>query len=78
LRTKGYGINVDFCGIIGRTAMVQSTYLLVLLSTGATTAGKDIQYYVRFEDFTAVAMKNRVFWDVTPCGSCKNRLFGGT
>jgi hypothetical protein len=19
-----------------------------------------------------------VFWDVTPCGSCKNQLFGGT
>jgi hypothetical protein len=26
----------------------------------------------------AVTMKNGVFWDVTPCGSCKNRLFGGT
>jgi hypothetical protein len=23
-------------------------------------------------------MKNAVFWDVTPYGSCKNRLFGGT
>jgi hypothetical protein len=22
--------------------------------------------------------KNAVFWDVTPCGSCKNRRFGGT
>jgi hypothetical protein len=22
--------------------------------------------------------KNGVFWDVTPCGSCKNRRFGGT
>jgi hypothetical protein len=21
---------------------------------------------------------NGVFWDVTPCGSCKNRRFGGT
>jgi hypothetical protein len=28
--------------------------------------------YVRFEVFTAVTMKNGVFWDVTPCGSCKN------
>jgi hypothetical protein len=27
--------------------------------------------YVRFEVFTAVAMKNGVLWDVTPCGSCK-------
>jgi hypothetical protein len=33
---------------------------------------------VRFEVFTAVTMKNRVLLDVTPCGSCKNRRFGGT
>jgi hypothetical protein len=31
---------------------------------------------VRFEVFTAVTMKNGVFWDVTPCGSCKSRRFG--
>jgi hypothetical protein len=23
-------------------------------------------------------MKNAVFWDVTPCGTCKNRRFGGS
>jgi hypothetical protein len=33
--------------------------------------------HVRFEVFTAVTMKNGVFWVVTPCGSCKNRRFGG-
>jgi hypothetical protein len=22
-------------------------------------------------------MKNAIFWDVTPCGSCKNRRIGG-
>jgi hypothetical protein len=27
---------------------------------------------------TMLAVKNGVFWDVTPCGSCKNRRFGGT
>jgi hypothetical protein len=32
---------------------------------------------VRFEVFMAVTMKNGVFWDVTPCGSCKIRRFGG-
>jgi hypothetical protein len=37
-----------------------------------------LNYYVRFEVFTAVTMKNAVFWDVTPCDSCKNRCFGGT
>jgi hypothetical protein len=34
--------------------------------------------YVRFEVFTAVTMKNGVFWVVSPCGSCKNRRLGGT
>jgi hypothetical protein len=33
---------------------------------------------VRFEVFTAVTMKSGAFLDVTPCGSCKNRRFGGT
>jgi hypothetical protein len=32
----------------------------------------------KFEVFTAVTMKNSILWDVTPCGSCKNRRFGGT
>jgi hypothetical protein len=33
---------------------------------------------VRFEVFTAMTMKNADFWDVTQCGSGKNRRFGGT
>jgi hypothetical protein len=32
----------------------------------------------RFEVFTALTMKKAVFLDVVPCGSCKNRRFGGT
>jgi hypothetical protein len=32
---------------------------------------------VRFEVFTAVTMKNGIFWAVTPRDSCKNRRFGG-
>jgi hypothetical protein len=31
--------------------------------------------FVRFAVFTAATMKNGVFWDVTPCGSCKHRRF---
>jgi hypothetical protein len=31
----------------------------------------------RLEVFTAVTMKNGVFFDVTLCGSGKNRRFGG-
>jgi hypothetical protein len=34
--------------------------------------------YITFEVFTTVTMKNGIIWDVTPCGSCKNRRFGGT
>jgi hypothetical protein len=38
----------------------------------------ELESYVRFEVFTAVTMKNDVFWNVKSCGSCKNRRFGGT
>jgi hypothetical protein len=38
----------------------------------------DLGGCVRFEVFTAVTMKNGVLWDVTQCGFCNNRCFGGT
>jgi hypothetical protein len=44
----------------------------------AATLYKNEYNEVRFDVFTAVAMKNGVFWDVTPRGPCKNRRFGGT
>jgi hypothetical protein len=31
--------------------------------------------FTRFEVSTAVTMKNCVFWDVIPCGSCENTTF---
>jgi hypothetical protein len=33
---------------------------------------------LRFEVVMAVTMKNAVFWDVKPYGSCKDRRFGET
>jgi hypothetical protein len=39
---------------------------------------ENLKSYVRLEVFTTVTMKNGVFCGVTPCSSCKNRLFGGT
>jgi hypothetical protein len=30
-----------------------------------------------FEAFTGKTVKNAVFWEVTPCGTFKNRHFGG-
>jgi hypothetical protein len=35
-------------------------------------------YFVRYEVFTAVTMKNAAFWDVVLCRSYVNRRFGGT
>jgi hypothetical protein len=32
---------------------------------------------IRFADFTAVNMKNAVFWNVMQCDYCKNQSFGG-
>jgi hypothetical protein len=50
----------------------------VLARTTRRNIPEDGILHVRFEVFTAVTMKNGVFWVVTPCGSCKNRRFGGT
>jgi hypothetical protein len=38
----------------------------------------DLDGFIRFEVFTAVTMKNVVFWDIMLCGCCKNQRFGGT
>jgi hypothetical protein len=48
------------------------------LGTGFILYRREPYQHVRFEVFTAVAMKNGVYWDVTPCGFCKNRRFGVT
>jgi hypothetical protein len=42
---------------------------------------QNLEHYthcVRFEVFTAVTLKNAVFWNVAPCRSCVNRRFGIT
>jgi hypothetical protein len=52
--------------------------LFMLLHAGDSTRGSQHADYVRYEGFTAVTMLNGVFWDDTPCGSCKNRCFGVT
>jgi hypothetical protein len=49
-----------------------------LLCNGAVnTPGQQYSYCVRFEVFTAVIMKNAVFWDVAPRRSCVSRHLGG-
>jgi hypothetical protein len=64
-----------------RTPVARDSHSVVPPMSGAstvTTRPPQNTEYVRLEVFTAVTMKNGVFWDDTPCGSCKNRRFGGT
>jgi hypothetical protein len=39
---------------------------------------KDVSLVDENKKQTRIMLKNGVFWVVTPCGSCKNRRFGGT
>jgi hypothetical protein len=43
-----------------------------------TYAPGEMMNIVRLEVSTTVTMKNGIFWDVTPCGSCKYRRFEET
>jgi cytidine deaminase len=57
-----------------RNTMNTSCASVVVIRGAATNDNTSI----RFEVFKAVTMKNDIFWNVTPCGSCKNRHFGRT
>jgi hypothetical protein len=63
---------------VGTHVMSLPVERFVVLKMRFSIVQPDIYRFVIFEVFTAVAMKNGVLWDVTPCGSCKNRRFGGT
>jgi hypothetical protein len=44
--------------------------------SGSTHSEKEnVLESVRVRFLTAVTAKNAVFWDETPCGSCKSRRF---
>jgi hypothetical protein len=48
------------------------------LRKGKTLSGKLIVIDVRFEVFTAMTMKETIFWDLAPCIFGYNGRFGGT
>jgi hypothetical protein len=57
-----------FVPVLGANKHLRSALqLLDLVPTEGTTNAEEVS-----------PMTNDVFWDVTPCGSCKNRRFGGT
>jgi hypothetical protein len=71
---EGGGINQKLSGpdvYESKSSAKEVSCEIILLMT-------NMHLLVRFEVFTAVTIKNGVFWDVTQCGSCKNRRFGGT
>jgi hypothetical protein len=69
---KNWKLNRLFSGF--RTRLIASAFCPVNFVKGCWI---NINYFVRFEVFTAVTMKNVVLWDVAPCRSCVNRRFGG-
>jgi hypothetical protein len=49
-----------------------------MLGSEKQTVRKQRSFFVRFEVFTAMTMKNTVCWDVAPCKYFVKRRFGGT
>jgi hypothetical protein len=66
---RGNDVSFEELRLLGCYALRSSNY--------AVTITEKLGYYNRLEVFTAVTMKNVVFWHVAPRGSCKNRHFGG-
>jgi hypothetical protein len=66
--------------ILGEEYKLWSSSLCSFLQSSVTSSlfGLNVQHPVRSEAFTAVTMKNVVFWDVALCRSCVDRRFGGT
>jgi hypothetical protein len=53
----------------------RSASFIRVTKVGLRHVAGNVVLIVRFEVFTVVTVKNGVFWDVTPRGSCKNRRF---
>jgi hypothetical protein len=54
----------------------QKTVFFIVTAVKTSNLKLKIVYLVGFEVFTTVPITSAVLWDVTPCGSCKNRRFG--
>jgi hypothetical protein len=61
---------VDDLQILRRVALVRTDALEQCITSVIKVARLG-------ELLTTLEVKNGVFWDVTPCGSCKSRCFGG-
>jgi hypothetical protein len=86
LRTKTtcMGVYPDEVRIEVLTAVIMKNAVFRYVSTQFVPHKKHItsplqspvsSCYIRREVSMVVTMKITVFWDITPCGSCKNRQF---
>jgi hypothetical protein len=50
----------------------------VLVEYGMVSSCSQLRKRLVVELMNLKPTKNGIFWDVTPCASCKNRRFGGT
>jgi hypothetical protein len=86
---NGMHNSAEYCESNVRTSRDETTLFLQYVATSlfhryaaqepsAIFCVKNKVVNLRFEVFVEVTMMSAVFLDVTPCGSCKNRRFGGT
>jgi hypothetical protein len=63
-------MNKEVCEIV--KVRIYRTIILPVVLYGCET------WSLTVREEHKLRVKNGAFWDVTPCGSCKNRRFGGT
>jgi hypothetical protein len=62
----------------GRNSSTFQRQVLSQSSASKTRSNNELAFGGVTTQKLIIFLKNAVFWDVTPCGSCKNRRFGGT
>jgi hypothetical protein len=72
--TPTYSCHVSFSALLCRTL----TTFEMPLHLSVLIFPLRLNYFLRFEVFRAVTIKNTLFWDVASCRYCINRRFGGT
>jgi hypothetical protein len=76
-------LNITSQATVGSHQAYSLATILIYIKLNLVSCATDIcqllgnSCVVRLAIFTAVTMKNALFWDVTSCGSCKSRRFGG-
>jgi hypothetical protein len=71
LPPKETAFTLVFIPLRARTANTFMTLISSAFNIYTENGSLDTFHSVRFEVFTAVTMKNAVFWGVKACGSCK-------